>query len=204
MFRVRTSRTSERSGVLAVKGLRGRGGRNRGRVAQSAAMGYRSQAEDLFGILWVRKRLLKEDSSVQSTGGVPRWAYDETNKGRLGNASNLSRRRLLTTSAGLVGSAAAGRALADTLADVPPREVGAPLSGHSDRSKYVRISRIPEAGPGVRHVDLSDAINSKTPLNKLVGAITPSDLHYERSHSGVPDFDPAKQRLGEESAGAHG
>jgi sulfane dehydrogenase subunit SoxC len=28
-----------------------------------------------------------------------------------------------------------------------------------------------------------------------MGAITPSDLHYERSHSGVPDLDPAKHRL---------
>jgi hypothetical protein len=63
---------------------------------------------------------------------------------------------------------------------VPPREVGADLSGHSERSKYVQISRIPEAAPGRRNVDPSDAINSKTPLDKLVGAITPSDLHYER------------------------
>jgi sulfane dehydrogenase subunit SoxC len=118
--------------------------------------------------------------------------YDE---GDNSSRNNLTRRRLLTASAGLIGSAAAGRALADTLADVPPRAVGAPLSGHSERSKYVSISRIPEAGPGLRHVDPSDAINSKTPLNKLVGAITPSDLHYERSHSGVPDLDPAKHRL---------
>jgi sulfane dehydrogenase subunit SoxC len=47
----------------------------------------------------------------------------------------------------------------------------------------------------VRNIDRSDAINSKTPLNKLVGVITPSDLHYERSHSGVPDLDPTKHRL---------
>jgi sulfane dehydrogenase subunit SoxC len=92
-------------------------------------------------------------------------------------------------------SAAAGNSLAETLADVPAREPGDVLSGRSERSKYVQISRIPEAGPGVRNVDPSDAINSKTPLNKLVGIITPSDLHYERSHAGVPDLDPAKHRL---------
>jgi sulfane dehydrogenase subunit SoxC len=39
------------------------------------------------------------------------------------------------------------------------------------------------------------AINSKTPQGQLVGTITPTDLHYERSHSGVPDLDPAKHRL---------
>jgi sulfane dehydrogenase subunit SoxC len=85
--------------------------------------------------------------------------------------------------------------LADTLADVPAREVGAAMSAHSERSKYVQIGRIPEAGPGMRNVDPSNAINAKTPLNKLVGVITPSDLHYERSHSGAPDLDPAKHRL---------
>jgi sulfane dehydrogenase subunit SoxC len=108
----------------------------------------------------------------------------------------VSRRRFLTSaSTGMAGTVIAGRAIADTLADVPPREVGADLSGHSERSKYVQISRIPEAGPGRRNIDPSDAINSKTPLDKLLGAITPSDLHYERSHAGAPELDPAKHRL---------
>jgi sulfane dehydrogenase subunit SoxC len=47
----------------------------------------------------------------------------------------------------------------------------------------------------MRKVDPSNAINSKTPQHKLMGTITPSDLHYERSHAGVPDLDPAKHRL---------
>jgi sulfane dehydrogenase subunit SoxC len=109
--------------------------------------------------------------------------------------SGLSRRSFIAASTGLAGSVVADRAAADTLADVPPREVGADLGGHSERSKYVKISRVPEAGPGKRNVDPSDAINSKTPIDKLFGSITPSDLHYERSHSGVPDLDPAKHRL---------
>jgi len=106
-----------------------------------------------------------------------------------------SRRNFIAVSAGLAGSLLAGQAAADTLADVPPREDGAALSGHSVRSQYLRIARIPEAGPGKRNVDPSDAINSKTPLDKLFGGITPTDLHYERSHSGAPDLDPAKHRL---------
>ncbi len=107
----------------------------------------------------------------------------------------VSRRRFLTATAGVAGAAAVGHAYADTLADVPAREVGEPLSGSSKRSPHVEISRIPEAGPGMRKVDPSDAINSKAPLHKLMGTITPSDLHYERSHAGVPDLDPAKHRL---------
>jgi sulfane dehydrogenase subunit SoxC len=108
----------------------------------------------------------------------------------------FSRRKFLTVaSAGVAGTVVTGRAVADTLADVPPREVGADLSGHAERSKFVHLAMLPEAGPGMRNVDPSDAINSKTPLGKLVGTITPTDLHYERSHSGNPDLDPAKHRL---------
>ena len=113
----------------------------------------------------------------------------------LSGNDGVSRRRLLIVASTGVGSVVAGAALAETLADVPPREPGAPLSGHSERSQYVKLSRIPEAGPGMRNVDPNNAINSKTPLNKLVGAVTPTDLHYERSHAGVPDLDPAKHRL---------
>jgi sulfane dehydrogenase subunit SoxC len=97
----------------------------------------------------------------------------------------FSRRKFLTV-------ASAG---VDTPADVPPREPGADLGGYSERSKYVQIGRIPEATPGKRNVDPSDAINSKTPLFKLVGALTPSDLHYERSRAGAPELDPAKHWL---------
>src|SRR5437899_5780180 len=108
----------------------------------------------------------------------------------------LSRRRFLaSTTAGAASALLTTQATADTLADVPPREVGAVLSGHGERSKFVQLAMLPEAGPGKRNVDPSEAINSKAPLRKLVGTITPTDLHYERSHSGNPDLDPAKHRL---------
>jgi sulfane dehydrogenase subunit SoxC len=104
----------------------------------------------------------------------------------------LSRRRFLaSTTAGVASALLTTQATADT----PPPEVGADLSGHGERSKFVHLAMLPEAGPGKRNVDPSDAINSKAPLGKLVGTITPTDLHYERSHSGNPDLDPAKHRL---------
>jgi sulfane dehydrogenase subunit SoxC len=108
----------------------------------------------------------------------------------------LSRRRFLaSTTAGVASALVTTQAVAETLGDVPPREVGADLSGYAERSKFVHLAMLPEAGPGMRNVDPSDAINSKAPLGKLVGTITPTDLHYERSHSGNPDLDPAKHRL---------
>src|SRR5207248_5138074 len=36
---------------------------------------------------------------------------------------------------------------------------------------------------------------ARTPLHLLDGTITPSGLHFERSHSGVPDIDPDQHRL---------
>jgi sulfane dehydrogenase subunit SoxC len=36
---------------------------------------------------------------------------------------------------------------------------------------------------------------TRTPLHLLEGIITPSGLHFERSHSGIPDIDPDKHRL---------
>jgi len=109
--------------------------------------------------------------------------------------SRPPRRRFLAASAGVGVSAMAGPALADSLADVPPREVGASLGARSERSQFVQLGRITESAPGHLNADPSVAINSKTPLDKLVGIITPSDLHYERSHAGVPNLDPAKHRL---------
>lgn len=107
----------------------------------------------------------------------------------------LTRRGLLGGAAGLAGAAAGGSVKADSLLDVPPRGPGAPLSATSERSRYVHLARTPESTPGMRPVDPSVAINSKAPIDKLVGSITPTDLHYERSHSGVPDIDPAQHRL---------
>lgn len=118
---------------------------------------------------------------------------DGVGPGRPG--ARLSRRIFLAGSTGLAGSIVAAQAAADSLADVPPRAPGADLGAHSERSKYVRIDRIPEAGPGMRNVDPDNAINAKTPHQQLFGTITPTDLHYERSHAGVPDIDPAQHRL---------
>ncbi|WP_128544732.1 sulfite dehydrogenase [Larkinella soli] len=38
-------------------------------------------------------------------------------------------------------------------------------------------------------------ISSRTPLQDLYGIITPSDLHFERHHAGIPALDPAKYEL---------
>lgn len=96
----------------------------------------------------------------------------------------LARRRFLaSTTAGVASALLTTQATADTLADVPLSEVGADLSGYGERANFVHLAMLPEAGPGKRDVDSSDAINSKEPLGKLVGTITPTDPEARNSIS---------------------
>jgi sulfane dehydrogenase subunit SoxC len=78
--------------------------------------------------------------------------------------------------------------------DLPPwmQFPGAPLSGYGSPAKYEsRVTRtLIQSQPGT-----TGSGASRTPLEVLDGMITPSGLHFERHHSGVPDIDPAKHRL---------
>src|ERR1043166_5527878 len=98
-----------------------------------------------------------------------------------------SRRELLRLSVVAGGGLLAGRsALA---ADDGARKLGTPLGPYGERSsfekatRWTRDSKTPETG------------SSFTPLQNSVGTLTPSSLHYERHHSGIPDIDPARHRL---------
>lgn len=100
-----------------------------------------------------------------------------TNSGR-----RYSRRKFMA-------AAATTAVLTPTLlhADVAS-ELGAPMRPYGERSPYekaVRISNSPLKTTGA----------SLTPLQDLNGTITPSSLHYERHHSGVPAIDPEKHEL---------
>jgi len=68
---------------------------------------------------------------------------------------------------------------------------GAPFSGYGQPSPH-------EAGT-VRRIGANRLVDgngvSWTPLEELEGLITPSGLHFERHHNGVPRIDPARHRL---------
>jgi sulfane dehydrogenase subunit SoxC len=67
----------------------------------------------------------------------------------------------------------------------PMSDNGAP-SAHESHVKRIAVSSQPgTTGTGV----------SRTPLEYLNGLITPSRLHFERHHSGIPDIDPDEHRL---------
>lgn len=66
----------------------------------------------------------------------------------------------------------------------PSKVQGVPSSDVGYRSKYDSPKRI-----------ATYATASRTPLQDLQGTITPSDLHFERHHAGIPDIDPEKHEL---------
>src|SRR5882672_3918395 len=98
-----------------------------------------------------------------------------------------SRRQLLRMGAAVGGSLLAGQKAMALEAD--PRKLGEPLGPYGERSpfetaiRWRRETKTPETG------------SSFTPLHDSVGIVTPSALHYERHHSGIPTIDPAKHRL---------
>jgi sulfane dehydrogenase subunit SoxC len=68
---------------------------------------------------------------------------------------------------------------------------GAPFSIYGKPSKHeARTMRAISANKDVPTNGIS-----WTPLQDLEGIITPSGLHFERHHNGVPDIDPAQHRL---------
>src|SRR5919106_1778181 len=69
---------------------------------------------------------------------------------------------------------------------------GAGMSGYGSPAKYESkvIRTLIQSRPGT-----TGSGASRTPIEALDGMITPSGLHFERHHSGVPDIDPAMHRL---------
>ena len=68
---------------------------------------------------------------------------------------------------------------------------GAGFDGYGQPSKYEeKVARTWASAPGTTGTG-----SSRTPHQQLNGMITPSGLHYERSHSGIPDINPDTHRV---------
>lgn len=109
----------------------------------------------------------------------------------------LDRRRFLVSgAAGALTAAcrdrrpaAVERTVAPSSAALPPG-LGAGRRPYGERSSYETAARTfkadsPTPGTG----------SSRTPLQDSLGILTPSALHFERHHSGVPAIDPARHEL---------
>jgi sulfane dehydrogenase subunit SoxC len=93
---------------------------------------------------------------------------------------------------------AGGAAVAAGTAQAEPLPVeswskvpGAGFAAYGQPSQFeAKVSRIFASAPGTTGTGAS-----RTPLHLLDGIITPNGLHYERSHSGIPDIDPDAHKL---------
>jgi sulfane dehydrogenase subunit SoxC len=122
------------------------------------------------------ERTLKGDCECQG-GMFP--------QGKIGTSS----RRAFLRGTGLVTATAAMvpvRALAANDGDMPwsvPGRIA--KSDYGERAPFEKVTRLATGGGS----------SSLTPLQAGVGIITPSALHYERHHNGIPTIDPDQHRL---------
>jgi sulfane dehydrogenase subunit SoxC len=106
----------------------------------------------------------------------------------------LHRRMFLAASA----AAAAGASAVPSGVPAAPLPVepwmqvpGAGFNGYGQPSKYEeKVARTWASAPGTTGTG-----SSRTPHQQLNGMITPSGLHYERSHAGIPDINPDTHRI---------
>ena len=96
----------------------------------------------------------------------------------------VSRRDLLAGAAGVVAAGAAGAAQSQDPPADPSKVRGRPSRALGQRAATEKPQRQPRG-----------ATSSGTPHQDLYGTITPSDLHFERHHGGVPEIDPKNYSL---------
>jgi sulfane dehydrogenase subunit SoxC len=114
--------------------------------------------------------------------------------------TSAARRRFLQRGAALSGTLAAAGTHAAVDAPAPPAEpawsrtLGSPIlaSPYGVPSRY-ESGVVRRQSPGLTRTAHSSV--AFTPLQSLFGIITPSAVHFERHHAGVPDIAPDLHRL---------
>ncbi len=112
-----------------------------------------------------------------------------------------SRRGFMRAAAGAAVAGVSGAALAQGAGKAEPPNIppwtrslgpGVATHGYGMPSKFeANVQR--RESPGLTRTSQSSV--SFTPLQNVFGIITPSGLHFERHHSGMPEVDPAQHRL---------
>jgi sulfane dehydrogenase subunit SoxC len=107
----------------------------------------------------------------------------------------LHRRLFLSQGAALLGGGSLGLLSARPARgqEIPAwmRIPGVGLSGYGDRSPFESdVERLVFPVVGT-----TGAGSSRTPLERLQGTITPSALHFERHHAGIPEINPETHQL---------
>ena len=111
--------------------------------------------------------------------------------------NGLLHRRLFLTQGASLAAVGVTMLTARHAAAAPPevpewmKAPGGPVSGYGSRSPHEQhVQRTTNSLPGT-----TGSGGSRTPHEHLEGIITPSALHFERHHAGIPDIDPDEYRL---------
>jgi len=107
----------------------------------------------------------------------------------VGSTVGVSSASLVRPAQAAALSAPPGSVHYDVAAD-PTKEQGRPTfedGGYGSRSQFETAVRLLAPNPNPN--------TTFTPLADLLGNITPSGLHFERHHAGIPVIDPAKHSL---------
>jgi len=124
--------------------------------------------------------------------GPKQPTHNRISPGNTPNNGLLQRRSFLQRS---VGAASTVAMLAPVLAQATSREPwmnqpGLPFSNYGTPSSHEQTVR------WISNTQASPANGlSWTPIHELEGTITPSGLHFERHHNGVPAIDPGSHKL---------
>jgi len=116
----------------------------------------------------------------------------------------LLQRRVFLRQSALLGALAGGSGLSmattasaeSSALSVPDwsKFPGSPFVGYGQPSKF-EAGVVRTAGSAANPANAPGAGAVWAPLHQLHGTITPNGLHFERSHSGIPDIDPNAHRL---------
>ena len=112
--------------------------------------------------------------------------------------NGILNRRIFLERAMLTGAAAAGTGVSVRLAEplAVPRWMKEPGAGLCALRPAVAFEdKVVRAIPPPPNPATQGVGTARTPLQLLDGMITPNGLHFERSHSGMPDIDPDQHRL---------
>ena len=136
---------------------------------------------------------------------------NDSNKPQDDQRANLSRRQMLTGGAVVVGGVVASR-LSALPGQAPQKPAAVPSTPSAAPAAVVRPVapldaaltpgapsgplglRSPYENPALAPVNVTVGA-TLTPLQSLHGTITPSDLHFQRHHNGIPLIDPDRWSL---------
>src|SRR5262249_50663089 len=106
--------------------------------------------------------------------------------------NGLLDRRIFLAGGAVAATGVATQAVAEPLSVEPYMKTpGAGFAAYGQPSKFeAKVGRIFASAPGTTGTGAA-----RTPLHLLDGMITPNGLHFERSHSGIPDIDPDRHKL---------